>query len=118
VLDVDQFTIPMMGSDSSALDSDVALLSGKTPCMVVDSSFSQLTNAGYVLVDSSGEATTTSTTSPESDIFKYCAQVMTVSGNQSFDFFGCSTRCSEDSDCTNDLRCVLSESCSNEFGKT
>ena len=104
-----------MGSDSTALDSDVALLSGKTPCMVVDSSFSQLTNAGYVLVDSSGEATTTS---PESDVFKYCAQVMTVSGNQSFDFFGCSTRCSADSDRKDDLRCVLSKSCSNEDGQT
>lgn len=107
----DQFTIPMIGSDSTVLDSDVALLSGKSPCMVIDSSFSQLTNAGYVLVEET-------TTSPESDIFKYCAQVMTVSGNQSFDFFGCSTRCSADSDCKDDLRCVLSKSCSNEDGQT
>ncbi|KAL7487108.1 hypothetical protein ACHAW6_012710 [Cyclotella cf. meneghiniana] len=110
-----QFTIPMMGSDSTVLDSDVALLSGKSLCMAIDSSFSQLTNAGYVLVDSSGEATTTS---PESDVFKYCAQVVTVSGNQSFDFFGCSTRCSADSDCKDDLRCVLSKSCSDEDGQT
>lgn len=106
-----------MGSDNTALDSDVALLSGRSPCVSVDSSFSQLINAGYVLVDSSGESTTTSTASSETDTFKYCAQVTTTSGNQSFDFFGCSTRCAQDSDCTDDLRCVLSKSCSNEDGQ-
>ncbi|KAL3783422.1 hypothetical protein HJC23_002849 [Cyclotella cryptica] len=112
-----EFTKPMMGSNTTALHSDVTLLSGRTPCVVVDSSFSQLINAGYVLVDSSGELTTTPTASPESDTFKYCAQVTTTSGNQSFDFFGCSTRCAQDSDCSDDLRCVLSKSCSNEDGQ-
>lgn len=107
----------MMGSDDKALDSDVALLSGKSPCILVDSSFSQLINAGYVEVDVVSEETSTTTTAlPESQTFKYCAQVTTSSGNQSFDFFGCSTRCSENADCDDGFRCLLSKTCSKQNG--
>jgi hypothetical protein len=113
----DEFTLPMMGSDDKALDSDVALLSGKSQCVMVDSSFSQLINAGYVPVEDDGSETATTTTAIlESDTFKYCAQVTTTSGNQSFEFFGCSTKCSADSDCESDLMCVLSKSCSKQDG--
>lgn len=107
----------MMGSTSGALDSDVALLSGRSACMMVDSSFTQLVNAGFVPIDDAlDETSTTTTVLLESETFKYCAQVTTTSGNQSFDFFGCSTRCSKDSDCESGLRCLLSKSCSKENG--
>jgi hypothetical protein len=80
-----EFTIPNMSSDDEALDCDVALLSEQRPCVAVDSSFS-------IEVDGS-ETVTTTTAIPESDTFKYCAQVTTTLGKpeQSFDFFGCST---------------------------
>jgi hypothetical protein len=107
----------MMGADDAALDSDVALLSGRSPCVMVDSSFSQLINAGFVLVDEASEETvTTSTALTQNETYKYCAQVTTVSGNQSFDFFGCKTRCSEDSDCEDGFRCVISNTCSKQDG--
>ena len=114
---LDQFTLPMMGSTSGALDSDVALLSGRSACIMVDSSFTQLVNAGFVQIDDGlDETSTTTTVLPESETFKYCARVTTTSGNQSFDFFGCSTRCSKDSDCESGLRCLLSKSCSKQNG--
>ena len=103
----------MMGKDDNALDSDVALLSGRSPCVMVDSSFKQLINAGYIENDVAPEE---STALPESETFKYCAQVTTSSGNQSFDFFGCSTRCSKDDDCDDGFRCLLSKTCSKQDG--
>ena len=109
----------MAGSDDKVLDSDVALLSGRTSCVMVDSSFSQLINAGYVPIDDSIQEDNTSistTAPPESATFKYCAEVTTTSGNLSFDFSGCSSRCAQDSDCEHDLRCVLSKSCTNQDG--
>jgi hypothetical protein len=41
----------MMDSDNTIVDSDAALLTGRSPCVLVDSSFSLLINAGYVLED-------------------------------------------------------------------
>ena len=67
----DQFTLPMMGLDNTAWDSAASVLSGRSPCMVVDSSSLHLTNAGYVLIDSSHEMPETPTASPDSDTFKY-----------------------------------------------
>ena len=109
----------MGGSDDKVLDSDVALLSGRTSCVTVDSSFSQLINAGYVPIDDSiqdDDESTETTAPPESATFKYCAGVTTTSGNLSFDFFGCSSRCAQDLDCEDGLRCVLSKSCTNQDG--
>lgn len=111
LFELDDFTLPMMGQDASAIDSDVALLSGRSSCLVVDTSFSQLTNAGFVPVDSSAESDETTATT---DIFKYCAQVTTTNGNQSFDFLGCPSRCAQASDCEDGLQCVLSKTCSQE----
>jgi hypothetical protein len=108
----DQFTIPLMAPHDEALDSHVVLLAGESECMDVDSSFSQLINAGYILKDLPEDTDTTATVLPEADTF--CAQITTTSGNQSFDFFGCSTRCTQDSDCKDDLRCMISKSCSQQ----
>lgn len=106
----------MMGSDDKALDSDVALLSGRSQCTLIDPSFNQLINAGYVPVETPEETSTTTTALSENETHKYCAQVTTSSGNQSFNFFGCATRCSEDADCEDDFRCLLSKTCSKQDG--
>lgn len=61
------------------MDNEVELLSGRSPCIVIDPSLSQVTNAGYDLIDSFDEKTATPTESPDSDTFKY-VQVTETSG--------------------------------------
>jgi hypothetical protein len=40
-----------MGPNDEALDSDAVLLSGESPCVAVDSSFSHFINTGYVSIE-------------------------------------------------------------------
>lgn len=89
-----KFTIPNMSSDDEAL---VSLLSEQSPCVAVDSFFS-------IEVDGS-ETVTTTIVIPESDTFKYCAQVTTTLGNQSRALTSLAAlQCSGKSHCESDFR--------------
>ncbi|EED89681.1 predicted protein [Thalassiosira pseudonana CCMP1335] len=112
------FTTPNMGGgDTNALDSDISNLSGQTDCFEVKSGYKDLINVGYKTVDAK-QTTSASTQSAASDssMTSFCAEVTTTNGNQSFNFFGCATKCESgsDSECPNGQKCRLNRACSDE----